>query len=131
MNSTTPRITLEGVEKTFPGSTTPALKPLTATLDAGAVIGLVGPDGAGKTTLIRMLAGLLTPSNGTLRVMGLDPVQDDRQLHAILGYMPQKFGLYEDLSVMENLTLYADLRGITPTYAVLRAHSVRKPLNVC
>lgn len=115
MNSPLPRITLDGVEKTFPGSTAPALKPLTATLDAGAVIGLVGPDGAGKTTLIRMLAGLLTPSSGTLRVMGLDPVQDDRQLHAILGYMPQKFGLYEDLSVMENLTLYADLRGITGT----------------
>ncbi|MBG6244796.1 multidrug ABC transporter ATP-binding protein [Candidatus Symbiopectobacterium sp. 'North America'] len=115
MNSPIPRITLDGVEKTFPGSTTPALKPLTATLDAGVVIGLVGPDGAGKTTLIRMLAGLLTPSSGTLRVMGLDPVQDDRQLHAILGYMPQKFGLYEDLSVMENLTLYADLRGITGT----------------
>lgn len=115
MNSPMPRITLDGVEKTFPGNTSPALKPLTATLDAGAVIGLVGPDGAGKTTLIRMLAGLLTPSSGTLRVMGLDPVQDDRQLHAILGYMPQKFGLYEDLSVMENLTLYADLRGITGT----------------
>lgn len=115
MNSPMPRITLDGVEKTFPGTTSPALKPLTATLDAGAVIGLVGPDGAGKTTLIRMLAGLLTPSSGTLRVMGLDPVQDDRQLHAILGYMPQKFGLYEDLSVMENLTLYADLRGITGT----------------
>lgn len=92
MNSPMPRITLDGVEKTFHDSTTPALKPLTATLDTGAVIGLVGPDGAGKTTLIRMLAGLLTPSSGTLRVMGLDPVQDDRQLHAILGYMPRNFG---------------------------------------
>ena len=60
-----------------------------------------------------MLAGLLQPSSGKLRVAGLDPIAQDRQLHAILGYMPQKFGLYEDLTVMENLTLYADLRGVT------------------
>ncbi|WP_268629605.1 ATP-binding cassette domain-containing protein, partial [Escherichia coli] len=56
---------------------------------------------------------LLQPSSGKLRVAGLDPIEQDRQLHAILGYMPQKFGLYEDLTVMENLTLYADLRGVT------------------
>ncbi|VTR52325.1 Uncharacterized ABC transporter ATP-binding protein YbhF [Serratia fonticola] len=60
-----------------------------------------------------MLAGLLLPSSGKLTVAGLDPIAQDRQLHAILGYMPQKFGLYEDLTVMENLTLYADLRGVT------------------
>ncbi len=63
--------------------------------------GLVGPDGAGKTTLLRMLAGLLKPTQGKITVVGLDPLKDDRQLHAILGYMPQKFGLYEDLTVME------------------------------
>jgi ABC-2 type transport system ATP-binding protein len=59
-----------------------------------------------------MLAGLLKPSSGKVSVAGWDPVEQDRQLHAILGYMPQKFGLYEDLTVMENLTLYADLRGV-------------------
>ncbi|WJY13581.1 ATP-binding cassette domain-containing protein [Pectobacteriaceae bacterium CE90] len=110
-NST--RIIFEALEKSFPGQEKPALARLTAEIDSGAVTGLVGPDGAGKTTLLRMLAGLLTPSSGTMRVMELDPVADDRQLRAILGYMPQKFGLYEDLTVMENLTLYADLRGIT------------------
>ncbi|MCF2961736.1 ABC transporter ATP-binding protein, partial [Yersinia pestis subsp. pestis] len=67
----------------------------------------------GKTTLLRMLAGLLKPTQGKITVVGLDPLKDDRQLHAILGYMPQKFGLYEDLTVMENLSLYADLRGVT------------------
>lgn len=113
MSNLSPRIQLDGVEKSFSGASVPALTRLSADIEAGAVTGLVGPDGAGKTTLMRMLAGLLTPSGGTLRVMGLDPVRDDRRLHAILGYMPQKFGLYEDLSVMENLTLYADLRGIT------------------
>ena len=106
-------IELEGLEKRFPSLEKPAVASLTTTLRSGAVIGLVGPDGAGKTTLLRMLAGLLQPSSGKLRVAGLDPIAQDRQLHAILGYMPQKFGLYEDLTVMENLTLYADLRGVT------------------
>lgn len=108
-------IELEGVEKRFPSLEKPAVTSLTATLRSGSVTGLVGPDGAGKTTLLRMLAGLLKPSSGKLTVAGLDPITQDRQLHAILGYMPQKFGLYEDLSVMENLTLYADLRGVTGT----------------
>ncbi|KHN51009.1 ATP-binding cassette domain-containing protein [Pectobacterium fontis] len=106
------QIALDGLEKRFTGQEKPALASLTADIHSGAVTGLVGPDGAGKTTLLRMLAGLLTPSGGRLRVANLDPINEDRQLHAILGYMPQKFGLYEDLTVMENLTLYADLRGI-------------------
>ncbi|CAI1536331.1 Uncharacterized ABC transporter ATP-binding protein YbhF [Serratia entomophila] len=105
-------IELEVLEKRFPSLEKPAVASLTTTLRSGAVTGLVGPDGAGKTTLLRMLAGLLKPSSGTLRVAGLDPIAQDRRLHAILGYMPQKFGLYEDLTVMENLTLYADLRGV-------------------
>ncbi|MCA6951394.1 ATP-binding cassette domain-containing protein [Pectobacterium polaris] len=113
MTNSPAQIALDGLEKRFDGQKKPALASLTAEIHSGAVTGLVGPDGAGKTTLLRMLAGLLTPSNGTLRVANLDPIKEDRQLHAILGYMPQKFGLYEDLTVMENLTLYADLRGIT------------------
>ncbi|MBI0509100.1 ABC transporter ATP-binding protein, partial [Dickeya dianthicola] len=113
MTSDPPLIRLDALEKRFDGMTKPALAQLSAEIRAGAVTGLVGPDGAGKTTLMRMLAGLLTPSAGAIRVLGLDPIADDRQLHARLGYMPQKFGLYEDLTVMENLTLYADLRGIT------------------
>lgn len=106
-------IELVALEKRFPSLAKPAVASLTTTLRSGAVTGLVGPDGAGKTTLLRMLAGLLKPSSGQLRVAGLDPIVQDRQLHAILGYMPQKFGLYEDLTVMENLTLYADLRDVT------------------
>ncbi|WP_145509801.1 ATP-binding cassette domain-containing protein [Yersinia rochesterensis] len=113
MNGIQHLITLEGVEKSFPGLESPAVASLTTEIRSGAVTGLVGPDGAGKTTLLRMLAGLLKPSQGKLTVVGLDPVENDRQLHSILGYMPQKFGLYEDLTVMENLMLYADLRGVT------------------
>ncbi|KKI44744.1 multidrug ABC transporter ATP-binding protein [Obesumbacterium proteus] len=105
-------IVLDGVEKRFAGMDRSAVASLSTRIASGAVMGLVGPDGAGKTTLIRMLAGLLKPSAGTVSVVGLDPLTQDSELHAILGYMPQKFGLYEDLTVIENLTLYADLRGV-------------------
>ena len=106
-------IALNGLSRRFPGMDRPAVAPLTCTIHAGYVTGLVGPDGAGKTTLMRMLAGLLKPDEGSARVIGFDPLKDDSALHAVLGYMPQKFGLYEDLTVMENLTLYADLRSVT------------------
>ena len=106
-------ITLNGLEKRFPGMDKPAVAPLDCTIHAGYVTGLVGPDGAGKTTLMRMLAGLLKPDSGSATVIGFDPIKNDGALHAVLGYMPQKFGLYEDLTVMENLNLYADLRSVT------------------
>ena len=106
-------ITLNGLTKNFAGMDKPAVAPLDCTVHAGYVTGLVGPDGAGKTTLMRMLAGLLKPDAGSATVIGFDPIKDDSALHAVLGYMPQKFGLYEDLTVMENLNLYADLRSVT------------------
>ena len=106
-------ITLSGLTRRFAGMDRPAVAPLNCTIRAGYVTGLVGPDGAGKTTLMRMLAGLLKADDGTARVIGFDPIADDSALHAVLGYMPQKFGLYEDLTVMENLSLYADLRSVT------------------
>ncbi len=106
-------ITLSGLTRRFAGMDRPAVAPLDCTIHSGYVTGLVGPDGAGKTTLMRMLAGLLKPDAGSATVIGYDPIADDSALHAVLGYMPQKFGLYEDLTVMENLTLYADLRSVT------------------
>ncbi|HDT6508414.1 TPA: ABC transporter ATP-binding protein [Klebsiella aerogenes] len=106
-------ITLTGLTRGFPGMDRPAVAPLHCTIHSGYVTGLVGPDGAGKTTLMRMLAGLLKPDEGSASVIGFDPLKDDSALHAALGYMPQKFGLYEDLTVMENLNLYADLRSVT------------------
>jgi len=106
-------ITLKGLTKNFAGMEKPAVAPLDCIVHAGYVTGLVGPDGAGKTTLMRMLAGLLKPDAGSAAVIGFDPIKDDSALHAVLGYMPQKFGLYEDLTVMEHLNLYADLRSVT------------------
>ena len=104
-------VTLESVRKVFPRSKKPALETVSAMLRPGQITGLVGPDGAGKTTLIRLMAGLLAPTSGTIRVDGSDPIRDAGRLRAFIGYMPQKFGLYEDLSV-ENLELHADLRGL-------------------
>ncbi|MGJ0580016.1 ATP-binding cassette domain-containing protein [Xenorhabdus bovienii] len=112
MTSAAYTIILNGVEKTFPGLGVPAVSHLNAEIQGGSVTGLVGPDGAGKTTLIRMLAGLLKPDNGNIKIMGLDPIKDSVEVRSELGYMPQKFGLYEDLTVLENLNLYAELRGV-------------------
>ena len=90
-----------------------ALAELSATIRPGMVTGLVGPDGAGKTTLMRLMTALLLPTSGSIKVFGLDTRTSADQLHRIIGYMPQKFGLYEDLSVHQNLRLYADLQNVT------------------
>ncbi|MDD2152155.1 ATP-binding cassette domain-containing protein [Pseudomonas putida] len=79
---------------------------------AGELTALVGPDGAGKTTLLRMMAGLLKPDAGSLHVLGIDVAVDPQAVQDRISYMPQRFGLYEDLSVQENLDLYADLHGV-------------------
>ncbi|MBP5352741.1 MAG: ABC transporter ATP-binding protein, partial [Alphaproteobacteria bacterium] len=78
----------------------------------GKVIGLIGPDGAGKTTLIRLILGLFEPTSGQISVLGFNPVEQTHNLHQKIGYMPQKFGLYEDLTIWENMNLYADLKGL-------------------
>jgi len=89
-----------------------ALDGVSIEVRAGELTALVGPDGAGKTTLIRLMAGLLTADGGTLRVLDIDPAVAPQRIQDRIGYMPQKFGLYEDLSVQENLDLYADLHGV-------------------
>jgi len=89
-----------------------ALQNVSLIVPKGAVVGLVGPDGAGKTTLLRLAAGLLLPDSGTVTVFGNDSEQQVTQIHELIGYMPQRFGLYEDLSVGENLNLYADLHSV-------------------
>jgi ABC-2 type transport system ATP-binding protein len=97
----------DGIVKRF-GTGEPALDGVGIAVAPGQVTGLVGPDGAGKTTLIRLLAGLMAPDAGTVEVLGRAP-GDARDA---IGYMPQRFGLYEDLTVLENLTLYARLRAL-------------------
>ncbi|HXX66939.1 MAG TPA: ATP-binding cassette domain-containing protein [Polyangiaceae bacterium] len=106
-----PLVHVDRVTKRF-GPGQPALDAVSGKIGAGAITGLVGPDGAGKTTLIRLMAGLLAADGGSLRVLGFDPAKDASWIHAAIGYMPQRFGLYEDLTVQENLQLYAELRGL-------------------
>ena len=94
--------------KNFKGAEKPALDGVSLEIPTGRVTGLVGPDGAGKTTLIRILAGLMAPDNGSVSVLGGAPGKDMEHV----GYMPQRFGLYEDLTVQQNLDLYADMRAL-------------------
>ncbi len=108
----------EGVTKRFRdrdlGMIT-AVDGLSLEVRAGELTALVGPDGAGKTTLMRMMAGLLRPDAGALSLLGLDLGADPQAVQDRISYMPQRFGLYEDLSVQENLDLYADLHGVPAT----------------
>jgi len=106
---------VEDISKTFAGNDKPAIDRLTLDIRAAGVTGLVGPDGAGKTTLMRLLAGLLLPDQGKIIVCGTDTAGDLAPLRQAVSYMPQRFGLYEDLTVMENLTLYADVCGVVGT----------------
>ena len=90
------------------------LDSISFSIDEGAITGFVGPDGAGKTTLIRLIMGLLLPDSGRVEVLGFNAGVDEQKISPLVGYMPQKFGLYEDLSVIENLNLYAELRELPP-----------------
>ena len=104
-----------GIEKIFKRNgdeIVQALDEVSLEVQAGTLTALVGPDGAGKTTLIRLAAGLMTADAGELSVLGIDVGAEPQQVQDRVGYMPQRFGLYEDLSVQENLDLYADLHGV-------------------
>ena len=114
MATPTPLLALEGVHKSFrtQGARVDAITDVGFTVNAGAITGLLGPDGAGKTTLMRLCAGLLLPDEGRVMVLGFDSRGASAHIQQSVGYMPQRFGLYEDLTVQENLDLYADLHGL-------------------
>ncbi len=108
-----PAIALNDLSKTFAGAQpVRALDKLNLQVRRGIVTGLIGPDGAGKTTLMRLAAGLLLPDEGDIRVLGHDMREASLAVQSHIGYMPQRFGLYEDLTVQENLDLYAALQGV-------------------
>ena len=89
-----------------------ALNEVCIDVKARTICGLIGPDGAGKTSLMRLAAGLLQPDSGSMDASGIDVVNAPLMMQSVIGYMPQRFGLYEDLTVQENLDLYADLQGL-------------------
>ncbi len=108
-------IAVSGISKSFQVGIrhVQALQQVSFNVRHGLVTGLVGPDAAGKTTLMRLAAGLLVADTGSISVLGLDAARQSLQVQGAIGYMPQRFGLYEDLSVQENLDLYADLQGVS------------------
>lgn len=103
-------IVLEDLHKAF--GATPAVRGLSLSVPRGGICGLIGPDGAGKTTAMRVLCGLLAPDRGVARVLGHDCARGAREVKQHLGYMPQRFSLYPDLTVGENLRFFADLFAV-------------------
>jgi ABC-2 type transport system ATP-binding protein len=101
--------------KRYPGQKKedrPAIDTIDLTVESGQLYGLVGPDGAGKTTLLRILSTVMKPTSGSAQLAGFDVMKQSEDVRALLGYMPQAFSLYPDLSVMENLKFFADINGV-------------------
>ena len=90
-----------------------ALRDLSMSIEAGEMFGLIGPDGAGKTTAIRLMCGLLKPDGGSVRVLGRDPVKQHLDVTQTLGYLSQRFSLYGDLSIDENIAFFAEIHGLS------------------
>jgi drug efflux transport system ATP-binding protein len=103
-------IALTEVRKSF--GTTVAVDQLTLSVDRGEMVGVIGPDGAGKTTTLRMICGLIAPDAGTIRVLGVDPFRVRRSATAAIGYLSQRFSLYGDLSIDENIAFFARIHGV-------------------
>jgi ABC-2 type transport system ATP-binding protein len=106
----TTAISFDRVTKAYGGLK--AVDAVSFTVDAGEMFGLIGPDGAGKTTTIRMACGLLRPDQGQIRVLGRDPIAQHRSITADVGYLSQRFSLYGDLSIDENIAFFAEIHGV-------------------
>ena len=117
-SASTPALQVEHVRKSFrreTGESVVALDDISLSVRQGGLAALVGPDGAGKTTLLRLLGGLMKADGGIVKVLGIDAAEDPQAIQSRISYMPQQFGLYEDLTVRENLDLYSDIHGVTHT----------------
>ncbi len=113
-------IEARGLRKSFPGAERPAVHDLDLDVYRGQLFGLVGPDGAGKTTTLRMLASVIEPAAGSARVAGHDVVKEPEPIRELIGYMPQNFSLYPDLSVLENLEFFADIHRMAKDWKKAR-----------
>jgi ABC-2 type transport system ATP-binding protein len=119
---TGPALEAEGLTRRF--GATVAVKDLALHLAHGEIMALLGPDGAGKTTTLRMLAGAIAPTRGTITIEGIDLSRDPERVHERVGYMPQRFSLYGDLTVRENLDFYAQLFGVPPEVLAERSRQL-------
>ncbi len=106
----TPFISIENVSMRFGGLE--AVRDVTLSVEQGTIFGLVGSDGAGKSTLLRMTATMMPPADGRITIAGYDVVTDKQKIKHLIGYMPQRFGLYHDLTVDENMTFFMDIFNV-------------------
>ena len=120
-------VTIKNLTKKF-GSAV-AIDNLSLNIEKGKITGLIGADGAGKTTLLRTIIGLLLPNEGEISVLGFNPETQKDELNLHIGYMPQKFGLYEDLTVIENLDLYADLKQVPHDFEKMLEFTTLSPFK--
>ena len=120
-------VVINNITKKFEHTT--AIDDLTLTIPTGQMTGIVGADAAGKTTLLRIIIGLLYADSGTVTTLGYDPARQKKELIAQIGYMPQKFGLYEDLTVRENLEFYADLKSVDKNFDELLEFTGLQPFQ--
>ncbi len=119
-------ITLNGVSKSYGEKV--GIHPLDYTIGSGAITGLIGPDGAGKTTLLRIISTVLKPDSGTVHVLGHNAATDYRTIRVRIGYMPGRFSLYQDLSVIENISFFASVFGVKIDEALRRVDTIYKQL---
>ena len=103
-------VVFDGISKSY--GAVRALDAVSFAIDRGEMFGVIGPDGAGKTTAIRLACGLLRPSSGTVRILGHDPVREHRAITGAVGYLSQRFSLYGDLTIDENIGFFAELHGV-------------------
>jgi ABC-2 type transport system ATP-binding protein len=120
--------TLSSVGKSF--GTTVALDDISFSVQKGEMFGVIGPDGAGKTTLLRMICGLLGPDRGTIRLFGEDPYRTHRAATSAIGYVSQRFSLYGDLSIDENIEFFARLHGVADFASIIRRHETEARARV-
>jgi ABC-2 type transport system ATP-binding protein len=114
----TAAIEIKNLVKSFAGER--ALNDLTFSVNKGELFGLIGPDGAGKTTLMRIICGLLLPQSGRVSCFNMDTIEQSRTIKNMIGYMPQRFSLYPDLSVKENINFFADLFNVSKSDKMMR-----------
>ncbi|MCX7422315.1 MAG: ABC transporter ATP-binding protein [Planctomycetia bacterium] len=127
MNSNKPAVVIEHLTKRYGGFT--ALEDLSLTLPAGQILGLIGPNGAGKTTAIKILVGLAKPTSGTARIGDVDCVADARRIKQLVGYMPDRFGSYDNMRVREYLDFFGAAFGIPRRARIQRIEEVLETTN--
>jgi ABC-2 type transport system ATP-binding protein len=123
-----PAIELLAAGRSFGGNV--AIDAVSLSVAPGEIVGIVGPDGAGKTTLMRLVCGALALDHGAIRINGIDVMRETARVQAAIGYMPQRFSLYPDLSLIENLRFYGDIFGVSRSEFATRAHMLLVEFNL-